>query len=277
MTVHVLIPVFNRLAMTKRIITQLRKQVLDESLEMIVIDDGSSDGTAEFLKTQADVFTLTGNGNLWWGGAIDLGLKTILGTENSDEGWVLFMNNDTEIREDYIQCLLDEARSHAPAAVGSVVRDYEYPHELLSVGPLIDPWRFSVMDLGLKAFAENEVVEVDALAGRGVLYPLEALRLAGGMRPGTFPHYLADYEVSTRVRKSGWRLLVACNATVFSSRDFGSTYRGKRLWDRYFSIRSPSYLPAQVLYWWGVSGIFERLTFPFRFLAFFIRRQIKKN
>ena len=52
MTVHVLIPVFNRLEMTKRVLDCLRSQKMDEILNLIVIDDGSSDGTAEFLDSQ---------------------------------------------------------------------------------------------------------------------------------------------------------------------------------------------------------------------------------
>ncbi len=271
MTVHVLIPVFNRLEMTRSIIDQLRSQVLDEALAITVVDDGSTDGSDEFLREQPDVSTLKGDGNLWWGGAIDLGLRYVLPMA-AEKDWVLFVNNDTEIRPDFVQRLLDSARRHAPAAVGCVVRDIAPPHQVLSVGPRIDPRRFVVEEVGKVPSPDDGVVEIDALSGRGVIYPAAALQAAGGMRRRWLPHYLGDYEVSLRVRAQGWRLLVACDTTVYSAKVFGSAYRPRGLRERYFSVRSPTYLPAQLAFWWGTSGFLGRITLPFRLIVHFVTR-----
>lgn len=275
MTVHVLIPVFNRLSMTRTVLEQLRQQSLDEPLTVTVVDDGSTDGTGEYLTTQADVKVLSGNGHLWWGGAIDLGLRQIVRVAAAED-WVLFVNNDTEIRPDFIRQLLTVARSHAPAAVGSVVRDIMPPHQLLSVGPCIDAKRFTVKDMGEDALADSvkEAVAVDALSGRGVLFPVAALRTAGGMRPRWLPQYLGDYELSLRVREGGWRLLVARDAVVYSHRDFGSSFRARSLRDRLFSVRSPTYLPAQMAFWWRANDPVGRLSLPLRLMAHFARRQV---
>jgi N-acetylglucosaminyl-diphospho-decaprenol L-rhamnosyltransferase len=48
-TVHVLMPVFNRLALTRRVVECLRQQVVDERLRIVIVDDGSTDGSAEWL------------------------------------------------------------------------------------------------------------------------------------------------------------------------------------------------------------------------------------
>ena len=77
MTVFVLIPVFNRLEHTKKVLKALRNQTLAKQLYIIVIDDGSTDGTREYLANQSDVTTLHGDGNLWWGGAIQMGLNQL--------------------------------------------------------------------------------------------------------------------------------------------------------------------------------------------------------
>lgn len=278
MTVHALMPVFNRLQMTRTMLPQLRQQILDEVLSITVVNDGSTDGTDEFLKSQIDVSVLTGDGNLWWGGAMDLGLTHILRTA-APEDWVLFINNDTEIRPDFVQQLLDTARQHAPAAVGSVVRDVKAPYRLLSVGPRVDPWRFTVRDVrGGQNEAEYEkpgISAVDVLSGRGVLFPVAALRRVNGMRSAWLPHYLADYELSLRIRNSGWRLLVSHSAAVYSRNEFGSSYRARSLRERLFSVRSPTYLPAQIRFWWEAAGTIGKLTFPFRIGAAFLCRQVK--
>ncbi|WP_246763679.1 glycosyltransferase family 2 protein [Rhizobium bangladeshense] len=67
MRVNVIIPVFNRLEHTRRVLEALRRQTLVNALTIVVINDGSTDGTAEYLKSQGDVVEIRGDGNLWWG------------------------------------------------------------------------------------------------------------------------------------------------------------------------------------------------------------------
>jgi GT2 family glycosyltransferase len=273
MTVHALIPVFNRLAMTRAMVDQLRSQILDEDLTITVIDDGSTDGTAKFLSEQSDVQTITGDGNLWWGGAICLALRHVL-PRVPNHDWVMFVNNDTEIRQDFVQRLLDAARLHAPAAVGSVVRNMVPPHSLISVGPRVDPWRFVVEDVGERYQSADGLVAVDALSGRGVIYPVAALKAVGGMRSRWLPHYLADYELSLRVRAHGCNLLVIKDVAVYSMNEFGASYRANNIRDRLFSVRSPTYLPAQVAFWWQANSPIGRITLPFRLCWHFLMRQV---
>jgi GT2 family glycosyltransferase len=279
MTVHVIIPVYNRLEMTKSIVACLRAQKVREPLHIIVVNDGSSDGSAEWLAKQDDIEILGGDGSLFWGGAVDLALRH-LALKAAAQDWVLLLNNDTTVSPDFVQCLLDAAQAHAPAAIGSVIRDQSDSATLLSIGPRVDAWRISVSDLLIEKQASlisESVVEVDALSGRGVLFPLASLMAAGGMRPRILPHYLADYELSVRVRKCGWRLLVAANAAVYSTTDYGNLKPMPSLWATMFSIRSPKYLPSLVAFWWGVSTWGQRLTMPFRLPLKFLFPRLRKN
>ncbi len=280
MSVHVLMPVFNRLAMTQAMLACLRAQKVDESLSIVVIDDGSTDGTGEFLKTQADVIVLRGGGSLWWGGAIDVGLHHVLSYAVADD-WVLLINNDTYVDPGFVQGLLSIARSQVPAAVGSAIRDLQPPHRLLSIGPRIDTWNFRVGDaldaLPEKGVDSQEVTSVDALSGRGVIYPVAALKAVRGMRPHWLPHYMADYELSVRVRGAGWRLVVSPAVSVRSHEDYGNAYRGANLRERLFSVRSPSYLPAQIRFWWEASNFWQRVTLPLRLTVFILFPRLRKN
>ena len=262
MTVHVLIPVFNRLAMTCRLLSCLQAQQVDEALRLIVIDDGSTDGTGEYLISQQDITVLKGGGSLWWGGAIQAGLKHVL-SEAEETDWVLLVNNDTHFENDFVQSLLDVARAKAPAAVGSVIYDAAAPDHLLSIGAVIDSWRLQVEDKLNQACVrdpEKSLYAVDALSGRCTLYPLEAFRAAGIINPTWLPHYLADYELSVRVRKAGFKLLVSKKAAIFSENEWGNEYQPHGLREKYFSIRSAYYLPAILAFWWRVSTLTERLT-----------------
>lgn len=267
MTVHVIIPVFNRLALTQNLINCLRKQNSDQPLHILIINDGSTDGTAEWLATQRDIETLNGNGTLFWGGAVDLALRHLQLKTNVDD-WVLLINNDTTLDENFIQQLLNAAHQYAPAAIGSIIRDQANHTRILSIGAHIDAWRLLTRDLlekvGSKKTIPDTIIEVDALSGRGVLFPMAGLVAAGGMRPRALPHYLADYELSIRVRKSGYRILVSSTAAVYSKDEYGSTQRPLSWYDKLFSVRSPLFLPALFVFWWEASDWLQRLTFPLR-------------
>jgi len=262
MTVHVLLPVFNRLELTRRVLDRLQTQKVDEPLSLVVIDDGSTDGTANFLATQLKITVLKGDGALWWGGAIESGLQRVLeDCQLSD--WVLLVNNDTQFDANFVQQLLDTARTHAPAAVGSAICDQSVPDQLLSIGAVLDTWRLKVRDKLEKTRLRDSSKgphTVDALSGRGTLYPVAALRLAGTMKTAWLPHYLADYELALRVRSAGYKLLVSEATAVLSENEYGNSYKPTGLRDKFFAVRSPYYLPAVLAFWWRASSLVERLT-----------------
>ncbi len=277
MTIHVVVPVFNRLALTQALIACLRRQALDHDLRILIVNDGSTDGSADWLASQNDIDVLMGDGSLFWGGAVDLAVRH-LQAHAAPEDWVLLMNNDTTVADDFVQLLLDAARRHAPAAVGSVVRDEADHARLLSIGANVDAWRLLTRDIldADQSRTADASIEVDALSGRGVLFPMAGLIAAGGMRPRALPHYLADYEVSVRVRKAGWRLLVVTGAAVYSCDDYGSTRRDMSLRDTFFSVHSPLYLPALLVFWWEASSWLQRLTLPLRIPLFILFPRLRK-
>ncbi|MBI5922465.1 MAG: glycosyltransferase family 2 protein [Betaproteobacteria bacterium] len=262
MTVHALVPVFNRLEKTRQILACLREQELDEPLRLIVINDGSTDGTAEYLSTQENIVVLDGDGSLWWGGAMETGLRYVLRNSPGTD-WVLMINNDTKFNQNFVQTLVSTARTHSPAVVGSVICDEKNPSSLLSIGGMIDSWRFQVRDkleANWDLNAKSGPHLVDVLSGRGTLYPLSVFKRVGTMRPRWLPHYLGDYELAVRARRAGYRLLVCANAATLSANDYGSSYRPSSLADKFFNVRSPYYLPATWLFWWSCSSWIERVT-----------------
>ena len=119
----------------------MRDQKIEEEIELIVINDGSNDGTKDWLINQKDVKTLYGNGKLLWGGAIELGLKYVF-KNNVKKDWILLINNDVLIDKNYVQNLLNLAKKYYPAVLGSIVKSAKEKNKIISAGIKINPLFF---------------------------------------------------------------------------------------------------------------------------------------
>ena len=273
MHIHVIIPVFNRISYTKKIISCLRQQTIRNFIKIIVVDDGSTDNTGKWLKKQNDIKTLNGNGKLLWSGAVNLAIKYILEKENQND-WVLLINNDVEIKNDYLEIIYNVARSNYPAAVGSVVKSKN--GKLISIGAKILPYKLEIKEIynNKFIFKRSEILDnIDVLSGRGVLYPLKSIKDVNGLRPKLIPHYFADYELSLRVKKKGYKLLIPMNAVVYSDENFGSIQEKRKnvnIVHKNFARKSSSLLYSKFFFWWTALRNTEKISLPFRIIKFII-------
>ena len=200
--VFCIIPVRNRKEITKRCLEYLDDQEYP-ALHIIIVDDGSTDGTGEYLAQcmRPNLTVLKGDGNLWWGGAMHRGMKFVSGLAN-DRDYILMLNDDVRIEKNYVSILVNESMKNVGSVVGSVNRD-ESTGYINDCGYRIDYWGMRILLLHGIA---GEIV--DAISGRGVLLPYAAVRSVGIIRSKTFPHYLADLDYTYRIRESGWNLIV---------------------------------------------------------------------
>ena len=280
MRVFVLIPVFNRLHHTKHVLDALRSQTLVSSLRIVVIDDGSTDGTAAFLSTLPDVFVIKGDGSLWWGGAIDEGLKYVHSQCPTKDDYVLFLNNDTWFEPGYVQELIDTSRGYGNAAVGSVVHEVDRNPPLASIGARVNINRIAIWDR-LSELSSDEirhpqsVYKVDALSGRGTLYPAMLFEQYGRMHPRLLPHYMADYEVAMRFARYGVPLIVSSKAIVYSPPVYGNDVSRFGLWARLFSVRSSSNIIHRTFFYLLVGSPLQRLSAPLRLACFSLSRALR--
>jgi N-acetylglucosaminyl-diphospho-decaprenol L-rhamnosyltransferase len=276
MTVFVIIPVFNRVEHTCEIVHCLRKQT-GVDLRIVIIDDGSTDGTEEFLAKQADITVIKGNGNLWWAGAIHKALRALHpGMKPGD--FFAFMNNDTKIDDSFLSTLVTASQAHERAVVGSIVRSGQAPHALLDIGPRADLWTMAIWDIARDVSDDERMspktyYTVDFLPGRGTLFPSEVLDHTGYMRPWLLPHYHADYEFADRARRAGFPLIVASNAVTYSTAEFGNQKKAASFWHRYFGKGSPENIAQKVAFFSMVGSPGQRLTaIPRMFAAELERR-----
>jgi len=273
MNIYVIIPVYNRIHYTKKIISCLRSQTLRNNIKIIVVDDGSTDGTGKWLKKQNDVETLKGNGKLLWSGAVNLAIKNIL-KKGSKNDWILLINNDVEIKNNYVEFLYNVARNNYPAAVGSIVKSKN--EKLISIGAKILTNKLKVKEIynNKFIFKESKILKnIDVLSGRGVLYPLKSIIEVNGLRPNLIPHYFADYDLSLRVKKKGYNLLISMKAVIYSDDNFDLVKEKRKKENivyKNFARKSSSLFYAKFLFWWTALSNIEKISLPLRIIKFII-------
>jgi GT2 family glycosyltransferase len=253
--VFVVIAVHNRLDFTLACLASLVEQTHGD-LKLIVVDDGSTDGSAAIISTRyPDVQVLNGDGSLWWAGATNRGVSWAL-ERAADADFVLTMNNDTEVSPGYVESLIAAARRFPNALIGSLSVDITDPNRPLYWGTRTD-WKTAKArrDTPPQAPFVDSVTpdckNVDVLPGRGTLIPLRVFRTAGMFDAVRLPQYGADYEFAVRAHRAGYSLLVNRASVVRTHGEAtGAGSKLKKLSVRafaatYFSIRSPSCLRYQ--------------------------------
>jgi GT2 family glycosyltransferase len=112
--VSIVIPVYNQIGYTARCLAAIAAAGATPSFEVIVVDDGSSDATPELLATVPGLRLHRNSSNLGFCGTVNNGAALARGR------YLVLLNNDTEVKRDWLDTLVDVAES-APdiGAVGS--------------------------------------------------------------------------------------------------------------------------------------------------------------
>ncbi|HEX8530399.1 MAG TPA: glycosyltransferase, partial [Cytophagales bacterium] len=117
---YVVIPVYNRWHYTKACLEALRKQTF-RAFRTVVVDDGSTDGTAGRLaEAFPEVTVLLGSGNLYWTAAVNLGIAHAL-AGGADR--VVTLNNDTLPPPDFLVQMHGQSLAHPNALLGPLELD----------------------------------------------------------------------------------------------------------------------------------------------------------
>lgn len=208
-------PFHNRRELTVQCVRSLLKaDTPGIDLNIVVVDDGSTDGTSEELARDfPQVKVVRGDGNLWFTEGTNVAAREAM---RSDPDYVLMMNDDQVFDSRFLEHMVETARKHAPAVVGSLLLLWDTPHRLFQVSPV-----WSVLGGGWRHWYEQTVWtipdkpwEVDIIVGNCLLVPSEAIRQEGLMDSARFPNF-GDAEYTPRLKKAGWKLLIDPRARVF--------------------------------------------------------------
>lgn len=203
--VFVITAVHNRYQITEKFVRNILRQTYKD-IHLILVDDGSTDGTAKMVKDLLPNATIiTGDGNLWWGGALHkayLWVKDNLSNNLHDV--VMFANDDTDFADDYIEKAVKILKGNPK----TLLTGYGISRQS---GKQVDgAVRF---DFKKSSGQISQNGYGNCASTRSLFFTVADFLEIGGFHPYLLPHYASDYEWTIRaVQKYGYK--VFCDNTL---------------------------------------------------------------
>lgn len=239
-SIVVVLPVHSRREMTLTCLRTLFRQSIS-GFKVIVVDSGSTDGTADAVEAEFPDVIVLRHGNLWWSGATNKGIERAL-AEHAE--FVLTINDDVELSENYLDAMMRAADRHPTALMGS----YEFnikTRQPVSCGERA-LWSLGKAQKLVQTVPEecrHGLLTITYAPARGLWIPAEAFRRIGLIDAKRLPHYCADLDFTARAASNGFELFINFDAVLFCHRELSGApelrahYSWKNYWIHLFGIQ----------------------------------------
>ena len=209
-----------------RNLDELRAQTGVE-LDLLVVDNGSKDGTLDLLAARPEIRTIANGENRW------LAPAWMQGVRATDAPYVLFLTPDTALPPDAIARLREALEDDPQAALAGPLLFDESGADLLNGSysfPSVAWIVLTSLGIGRRRLlrkppsraaapaATGEVIEVTLLNGACMLARRSALDAVGGLDE-RYRLYYEEVDLAKRLRDAGYRILLV--------RSVRTVHRGK--------------------------------------------------
>ncbi|PWA04888.1 glycosyltransferase family 2 protein [Flavobacterium psychrotolerans] len=208
---YIILPVHNRKDISIKFVKMLLNQTY-QNYHLVVIDDGSTDGTVDSIREYLSDFTvINGDGNLWWGGALHQGYLWVKNKLNGSSDAVLIINDDVLFGIDFLEIGLKILQDHSSKTlvIAENFKD-ESKDTLIDSGVYIN-WKSLDFNCQVKNGSAN------CCSTRGLFLNIDDFLSIGGFFPKVLPHYLSDYEFTHRAYNKGFKIITNPSLKLFTA------------------------------------------------------------
>ena len=208
--VSIIVPVFNKWEFTAACLRSLAEKANRASYEVIVVDDQSTDETANRLEMIEGLISIKNEKNLGFIGSCNKGAREARGH------FLVMLNNDTQVLDGWLDALL-ETFEHFPDT-GMAGARLVYPDgRLQEDGGIIfndgSGWNYGRNDDPDKPEYQY-VREVDYCSGACIMLKTDIFRQLNGFDAHYSPAYYEDTDLAFRIRQLGLKVRVQPRATI---------------------------------------------------------------
>lgn len=209
MTVSVIVPNYNGIEILRDcIVSLLNHDRLPD--QIIVVDDGSSDGSADIVREEFPEVTLVAlQSNTGFTGANNAGLKVSTGD------FLVLLNNDCIVEDGWLEALLQRMKDPCIAAATSSMRNFSNIDIMDSAGGEIDWMGFS-RDIGKgePASEYRSSMEIPFPSGGAVMIRRSALPDSSRLFWNDLFLYQEDLDLGFELLRTGWKIVFEPDAVV---------------------------------------------------------------
>lgn len=287
----IIIPIYNRLKITIQGIKDLFEKLHDYQknltffdIQVIIVDDGSTDGSSDWIKSNyEDIHLLMGDGNLWWSGAINKGAKYAI--EKIDSEYILLWLDDIMADDQYFDFLEREVKKYPLCIIGSHIKDYKSKKtwaKMMCFNKLTGISKYCSDKHDCSAV--YKYLHYKWFAGMGTLIPKNVILDVGYWDAINFPHYFGDTQFCIDAYKKGYKFKMCDELKVYNKTEY-SSFQAKDWISfmealRYDNVKSRYNMRKRFIFYKsnciGYLWIFTYVFYYIRYLKdFFVKKQLK--
>jgi GT2 family glycosyltransferase len=188
-----------------------------ENFRIVVIDNGSVDGTAEELKAQfgKKIDIIENGSNLRFSRGNNAGIEFAL---KAGADYIMLLNDDIMIDPHMVKELVAVAESNSRiGAVGPKMYYYNLPNQLWFAGGVVSLVRGVCSHRGIREFDHgqfDQVSECDYITGCGLMMRRAAVEKVGMLDPA-YSAYYEDTDWCWRAKLAGYRMVYVPRAKLW--------------------------------------------------------------
>lgn len=208
---------WNSYEVTKHTLQSLAKTSYQQ-YDIIVVDNCSTDNSAEKLKTEfSTIIFIQSQENKGFAGGNNIGLKYVL--ENGYE-YVLMLNSDVEVEPDFLEPLIKKLESSNHIGAVQPLIYFYHDHELVwnagskynaLLGKATTP-QYNKKDIGQTL--RNKQKSIDWISGCAFMVKTEVLKKVGLLQAAYFMYY-EDVDLSFRIKEAGYTLSYEPSSVIY--------------------------------------------------------------
>ena len=209
--IAIVILTWNGLELTRRCIASLQPDALPAGVDVIVVDNGSVDGTLEYLRSVPNITVIENGRNLGYAKAVNIGIRAA-----APDADIVLLNNDVQLIEaDWLERLAETADRDADVGLMGVkiIRDDDTLQHCGAYLPLDTLWGQQLaggeVDIGQYA----GVRQVESVVFACVYIKRSTIEKVGLLSEDFFA-YFEDTDYCLRAKQQGLKVAVCGDIRV---------------------------------------------------------------